>query len=144
MQMKIVALISIFFSSAIIGYSQDSWKVKLNSKLILGSAVENEIANTKKVKLSDLDKHGTLDILYKQANHREGWKRSLLFFDENDNEILRLDSVQTTTRIKNTQIKKRLNRSKTLKIYTVTLPTDPNKAAAIRVRRVHLCTIEWQ
>ena len=141
--MKRIALILTLIASGLAGHSQQSWKIKLNGKVLLAASVENETSNTKKVKISTLDKTGTLDILIKEGKPMEGWKRSLLFFDENDNELYRLDSTKGTTRIKNTQIKKRLNNSKKLKIYTVSLPTDPNKAAAIRVRRVHLCTLEW-
>ena len=142
--MKRIALILTLIVCGLAGYSQASWKIKLHGKVLLGASVENEINNIKKVKISNLDKTGTLDILIKEGKSMEGWKRSLLFFDENDNELLRIDSTTGTTRLKNTQIKKKINNSKKLKIYTVALPTDPNKAAAIRVRRVHLCTLEWQ
>jgi hypothetical protein len=32
---------------------------------------------------------------------------------------------------------------KPIHIYTTLLPSDPQKAAVIRVRRILLCTIEW-
>lgn len=132
-------LLANFFTQA-----QDSWKIKLNTKAILSSNAENEAANTKKVTSSEFDKKGDLEILYKEESAKEGWSRSLLFFDENDNELLRKDSITTNTRINNTSLKNLVADKKKLKIYTISLPTDPNMAAAIRVRRVHLCTLELQ
>ncbi len=129
---------------SLISPAQDSWKVKLNSKVILSAVTENEITNTKKLNTANLNKKGSLDILYKQAKTMDGWKRSLLFFDENDNELFRKDSIGATTRFSNSTIKEWVAGKKKLKIYTVSLPTDPNKAAAIRVRRVHLCTLELE
>jgi hypothetical protein len=35
-----------------------------------------------------------------------------------------------------------LENNNTIKIYTWALPKDPKEAARVRIRRVHLCTIE--
>ena len=42
----------------------------------------------------------------------------------------------------NSAFKDLLVKYRKLKIYTVAIPSDPAKAAAVRVRRVHICTIE--
>ncbi|HEX7847199.1 MAG TPA: hypothetical protein VF476_15470 [Chitinophagaceae bacterium] len=122
--------------------AQDSWKLKQAGKVLLSANAENETANTTKIKRTAFDKSGTLDILYKDSKPAAEWKRTLLFFDENDNELLRKDSITATTKINNSTLKELFTGKKKIRIYTISLPTDPNKAAAIRVRRVHLCTLE--
>lgn len=82
--------------------------------------------------------------MYKEAKPAAGWIRSLMFFDENDNDLLRKDSISATTKIDNAAIKQLFAGKKKIRIYTISLPTDPNLAARIRVRRVHLCTLELQ
>ena len=40
-------------------------------------------------------------------------------------------------------LQKLMNKRKPVLIYTTSLPKDPSKAALVRVRRILLCTIEW-
>ncbi len=127
---------------AMISAAQDSWKIKLNGKILLSSNAENETKNTKKIKKTGLNNTGSLDIVYKDVDPVSGWKRSLLFFDENDNELIRKDSIKGTTKITTRSLKLLFTERKKIKIYTVSLPADPNLAASVRVRRVHLCTLE--
>ncbi len=125
--------------------AQDSWKIKLNGKLLLGSEAEDRNANIKKVKAAELNNDtGTLDVLYKEANPQAGWKRMLTFVDENDHEKLRKDSVTAQTRVKLSTLKELFTGKKKISIYTISLPTDPELAARVRVRRVHLCTLELE
>jgi len=44
--------------------------------------------------------------------------------------------------ISNSNLKKYVANQNGFKIYTWSLPKDSNKAALIRIRRIHLCTIE--
>ena len=106
--MKRASLILVMIVLGLSSFAQDTWKIKLNSKQLLSSSVENEAKNKKNVKTTAFDKKGTLDITYKEAKPTSGWKRTLLFFDENDNELLRIDSISSTTKIKNTDLKKLL------------------------------------
>ncbi len=125
--------------------AQDNWKIKLNGKLLLGSAAEDRNANLKKIKAAELNSDtGTLDVLYKEGNLQAGWKRILIFVDENDHEQLRKDSVTAQTRVKAATLKELFAGKKKISIYTFSLPTDPELAARVRVRRVHLCTLELE
>ena len=123
----------------------DSWKIKWNKKTILETGKENEIVNTKKIKRTDLDKNYYLEIAYKEADSKKEkeWTRSFLLFDENDVELLRKDSTRKV-KINAAELKKIFAGKKKIRIYTIALPTDPNMAARVRIRRVHLCTLELQ
>ena len=124
---------------------QDSWKVKWNKKVLLDATRENETANTKKIKKADLSKKYLLEITYKESDpeKEKAWKRSFLFFGDTDNELLRKDSTRNIV-ITAAELKKLLGTQKKIRIYTLVIPTDPDLAARVRVRRVHLCTLLFQ
>ena len=143
---------NLFFILSLIGISlfsksqtqqSDSWKIKWNKKTILETTKENVADNTQKVKLADLKDNCSLKVSYKENPPQKDWKRDFLFFDEGDNELLRKDST-TSTKITGSELKKLFAGKKRIMIYTVSLPTDPDLAARIRIRRVHLCTLELQ
>ena len=140
--MKNLILLLTFLSTVFVSQAQDSWKIKLNKKVLLSATAEDEVKNIKKIKSVELNKPGYLEVLYKEMPVKTGWQRSLLFFDENDTELWRKDNSKAATKISNAILKKLFTGKNKIKIYTISLPTDPNKAAAVRVRRVHLCTLE--
>ena len=123
----------------------DSWKIKWNKKTILETGKENEPLNSKKIKKADLDKNYCLEISYKESDKKkeQEWKRSFLFFDETDAELLRKDSTREL-KITAAELKEIFTGKKKIRIYTIAIPTDPELAARVRVRRVHLCTLELQ
>jgi hypothetical protein len=142
--MKKLLLAAILLSAFTMSHAQDSWKIKLNGKIIFTAAGEDEIKNTKSIKRTELARPGTLDVLYKESIPQESWRRSLLFFDENDNQLFVKDSVTAVTKINNATLKKLFTDKKKLRIYTIATPTDPDLAARVRLRRVHLVTIDLQ
>lgn len=121
----------------------DAWIIKWNNKTILETGKENQSLNTKKIKKTDLDKKYCLEITYKEADRtkEKDWNRSFLIYGETDNEIFRKDSTRNA-KIPAIELKKLFGDQKKIRIYTMTIPTDPNLAARVRVRRVHLCTLE--
>ena len=123
----------------------DSWKIKWNKKTILETSKSDEAANIRKIKSSDLKKNYVLEISYKEADAKKEkeWNRSFMFFGESDNEILRKDNTRNV-KITAAELKKLFADNKKVKIYTIAIPTDPDLAARVRVRRVHLCTLELQ
>jgi len=145
--MKNLFLILSFAGISMLSNSQtpqsDSWKIKWNKKTILETGQENKDDNTRKVKLAELKDNCFLEVTYKEKPPQNEWKRDLLFFDEGDNELLRKDSTPSA-KIPGTELKKLFADKKEIRIYTVSLPTDPDLAARIRIRRVHLCTLELQ
>jgi hypothetical protein len=123
----------------------DSWKIKWNKKVILETGKENEAANTRKITGTDLEKNYFLEITYTEAGAKKEktWNRSFIFFDENDKELLKKDSTRNAT-IAAAELKNLFVDKKKIKLYTIAVPADPDMAARVRVRRVHLCTLELQ
>lgn len=111
-----------------------SWTIKLNNKEIVSTSKEDTQANCKKFKSSIWGKTANLEINFKE-DEPDAWVRSFLFYDEDDNEIFRADSTTKFT-ISLQKLRTLYQSKKSLIIYTVISPTDPN--IAIRMRRVHL------
>jgi hypothetical protein len=122
-----------------------SWQIKWNNKTLLETGKENEAINTKKIKKADLAKKCFLEIIYKEADpaKEKEWVRSFLLYGDTDNEVLRKDSTQTI-KIPAAELKKLFSTQKKIRIYTTAIPSDPNMAARVRIRRVHLCTLVLQ
>jgi len=132
--MKLLLFITIFISTMNTNAQMGSWTIKLNSKKIITTSIEDENKNCKKLKSADWGKSGNLEISFKE-DEPDAWVRSFLFYDEDDNEIKRADST-TKFIISLEKLRALYQGKKSLIIYTVISPTDPN--IAIRMRRVHL------
>ena len=115
-----------------------TWKVSLNNKLLLSTSREDEKINTRNISLTSWKKKGYLEIRFKEVNPNS-WRRSFLFFDEADNQLLAKDSV-SYVKIPLTVLRKLFTGKKQIRIYTIIAPLDPN--IAIRMRRVHLITLK--
>lgn len=115
-----------------------SWTIRMNTKLLLSARKENETTNSIKIKSSEWKKNGFLEVSYKE-NDLNTWIRSFLFFDEEDNQLLNKDST-TYSKITLSSIRKAFTGKKEVRIYTIVAPVDPK--IAIRIRRVHLCTLK--
>lgn len=122
--------------------AQNSWKVCFDKKTLLSTAEEDDVKNLIKVAASDLTKHKSVVVKYLETEPQKDWERTITAYDENDEEL----SKQTGNKfsLSSAILKKLLHSSRAIRIYTVSLPTDPNVAAQIRVRRVHLCTLVLQ
>lgn len=134
---KVIALASLLFCLTAIEAQSGSWNIKLNGKLLLSTSKEDEKINCKKVKAAQWSKNGYLEINFTE-DEPDTWWRSFLFYDEQDNELLRKDST-TSYKILAKELFKLFSGKKEIRIYTTIAPRDPN--LAIRMRRVHLCTL---
>lgn len=114
-----------------------SWTIQLNKKTIISTDTENKEVNCKKIKSSAWNKPGRLSIRFTE-NEPDTWFRSFLFYDENDQELLRKDSTTAFT-LSFSELKKIFTGKSEINIFTVVAPVDPT--IAIRMRRVHLCTL---
>jgi hypothetical protein len=131
-------LFAAFFAVIVAQAQTNSWKIKMNKKIVLATSVENEKSNVRKIKKDDLKKTGFLEILFTEAEP-DTWYRSFQLYDKDDHELLRMDST-TDAKIAFTQLRQLYRNRKEIIIYTTVTPRDPN--LAVRVRRVHLCTLQ--
>jgi hypothetical protein len=130
---------SVFF--ALYMSAQDSWKVKLNNKVILAADKVDDNANTRKIKSGDWKKNGSLEVAYKGERPEAGWVRTFYFLDETGNEIIVKDNTSKAN-ISLKTLRKSFAGKKKIDIYTIVRPTDPEVAMRVRIRRVHLCSLE--
>lgn len=118
---------------------QDCWTVTHNNKLLLQVSKEDETANLVPVNKKALKKSGHLTVNYTENNKQKDWVRTIALVDENGNELLKQSG--TVLKVGNAKLASLANIYKTIKIYSWAVPSDPQLAATVRVRRVHLCTL---
>ncbi len=134
--MKFLYCLLLVFLTGLTAPAQHSWEICLNGKTALKSTEESEEKNVLTTRTAGLN---SLAVSYTEKNPKDQWERFIGLYDETDRELAK----QKGTRLKlaNTALKSLLPQSGKIKIYTWALPTDPKRKAAIRVRRVHLCTL---
>jgi hypothetical protein len=137
MKMFYFLLAAFFMHTAVLG--QAAWKVTLNDKTVLNASAEDEAKNIVYIKTADLKKKKDLILSYKEKKNKAGWERAITVYDENDRELKQQKGTKFT--LSPAELRSFFRQSGKLRIYTRALPTDPKLKAAIRVRRVHLCTL---
>ncbi len=126
------------FFNAVAG-AQSTWKICLDSKVLLSTSVENDEKNVVKIKTAILKKHKSFIVRYKQAEETKDWERTITVYDTEDAVLKSLKGSQFKISVAALQLL--FKKSKTLEVYTWALPKDPKLAANVRVRRVHLVTL---
>ncbi len=134
--MKTIFLALMTATIALHASAQDRWTVELNSKTLLNATTEDTTANTIAVK--DLKK-GSLIITYVPGQIEGQRKRKLMVYDAGDNELYSKESLNLVIPIKT--LKKWRETSSRIKVYTI--PVLGESGAMVRLRRVHLCTIQF-
>ncbi len=119
--------------------AQDSWNITHNGKMRLQAAEEAELKNTFSLRITDMNKKGSLVLAYKEVEGEKDWVRSIMVVSPADAELASFKG--TTVTIQNASLRSLFKKSGILKLYTMSLPSDPAKAALVRVRRIHLATI---
>lgn len=119
--------------------AQDSWEVWLDKKMLLRTSTEDEQKNLLHLPGTVTRNHQKIVVSFYESDRQEDWERALVLYDEKDRELKR--QTGTKIMIPSSQLKVFLQKSDTLKLYTIRLPKDPKKKALVRVRRVHLCTL---
>ena len=135
---KIIFLTCILFTTLLLPAQKGNWIIKMNNKIILSTRQEDAKKNIKKIKSADWKKSGKLEILFTE-DEKNTWMRSFQFVDEQDNDIQRKDSTLHAT-LSLVELRRLFAGKKKLTIYTTISPLDPG--IAIRIRRVHLCTLQ--
>ena len=139
--MKKIFLSTGFLFATLFAMAQDTWKIKLNNKTLLSTGTEDESANHRSIAVAEWAKKGNLEVCYKETPAKKEWSRSIFFVDENDNELIRKDNV-THAKVSIEALKKAFAGKSKIRIFTTSTPTDPDLAARVRIRRVHLYTLD--
>ena len=139
--MKKISFLLMFVFISLMTFAQDTWKVYHNKIEILNTGKSDPVQNIILVRQSDLNVPGFFIVNYKEDKPQNNWIRFLVVYDSAD-KILILKKGNTLLKLPNKALKDLLAKNGVIKIFTWTLPADPELAARIRVRRLHLCTIE--
>ncbi len=119
-----------------------SWKVYLGKKNILTGTAEDTSKNFISVKKADLTNNGMFKIEYTEPKNSatKGWVRTIALMDSTSAVVAQRDSTNAL-QFYNKDMLKILWSRKKVSLFTWAAPADPAMAAAIRIRRQHLCTI---
>jgi len=121
----------------------DNWQIHLNNKLLLKSNAGSDAPAA--IKLSFKDAKGSLKITYQVDAPTDEWNRSFMICDASGTVLLqKVINKNAGTSAFDMEAVKKVADNKSVNIYTVSLPNDPNIAATIRVRRTLLGTIAWK
>lgn len=139
---RILLFVLLVSSGSIVAQSGGSWKIVLNKKAVLkGEQDSDTMNNLLPVKKADLSNNGIFKIEYDKKQEPGGWRRSIAVFDTLETAIAQRDSTNSLE-FYNKDLLKILWSRKKVYIYTWSAPMDKGMAAAIRIRRIRLCTIE--
>ena len=133
--MKTILLFVLSVALALRSTAQERWTVVLNSKALLAANTEDSVNNV--VTLNDLKK-GTLVVTYTPGKVQSGLSRRIAVYDAMDNELYSKEALSIVIPVANLKKWQRDTLSP-IKIYTWPVSKDP--AIKLKVRRVHLCTI---
>ncbi len=132
--------------------AQLPWKIKLGSKTILQTKGDDETKNVLRLKNIQVGTKNNLCLSYRVTADEKDWVRTVMIYDTAgvniaDNPVgskIQKGTLQVNYIIRNKTLKALLARHKKIKIYFTSIPSDPEKAAIVRVRRVHICTVLLQ
>jgi hypothetical protein len=139
--MKRLYILTLALLSVILGSAQDNWTVKMNKSIVLTGTTKTEQVKTKKLQSAQWKKNGFFEVIYKDKEKEEGWARTIILGDEEGNDIIRKDNV-TSLKLDLKFLREKFKTHNKIMVYTFKTPTDPDLAARVRIRRVHLCTLE--
>jgi len=119
-----------------------SWKVYLGKKNILTATAEDTSKNIISLKKADLTNNGRFKVEYTDSKNSatKGWVRTIALMDSATGVVAQRDS-SNALEFYNKDMLKILWSRKKVTFFTWAAPADPAMAAAIRIRRQHLCTI---
>ena len=135
--MKKLFVLIVLIGFSIVCNSQERWTVALNSKLLLTATTEDTMKN--RIVVSDLKK-GSLFVTYVPGKVENERKRRIMIFDATDQELYSKEAHNISVPV--ASIKKWRYNTPFIQVYTI--PVLGAEGANVRLRRVHLATIQLQ
>lgn len=137
MKKLIVTVLS--FSFFTMASSQQSWTIRLDKKTVLKKVTEDRVKNVFTLNKSSVSGNSKLIIqlhTIDTANHI-----TLMATLDTDNIVKEWEYSDKTLSIPVGELKTLWGAESKLHFYYRSLPKDPEKAAVVRIRPVHICTI---
>jgi D-alanine-D-alanine ligase-like ATP-grasp enzyme len=132
----IIALMSLL---PVIGFSQQSWDVTFAKKTLLKKAAENPVKNLVKVSRSSLTT--TNKFVLKLNNADTAYNITIEATMEDGSGQQSWEYTGKPLTISGSDLKKLLTGRSKIKFQYMAIPKDPNLAAVVRIRPVHICTV---
>jgi hypothetical protein len=121
---------------------QGSVVVKVQNKTVTARLNEDNTGTLVINAGKKIGKNEKFTIYNASWREEKEWVRHFEIFDKTDNSIQKLSAVRRAYyEIPLEDLLKKLKKDQTYTLYTMALPADPKKAAAIRVRRMLVCNI---
>ena len=136
--MKKIILLVIVLAIGFMSFAQDPQiHIKLRTKTLVQKEQSMDSVTSLVFTSHDL-RRGKLRFKYRNASADSGLNRSFMIENSAGQELFRSDG--SGFKIKASKLKKML-RSSALKVYTMAIPSDPAKAAIVRVRRIEIAEL---
>lgn len=136
--------IGVLWGGASVAQDAATWKVTLNKKTLLTSSnYDDTITNRLLIKREDLSNNGSFKVEYTEGKNSEtkNWVRTMAVMDTNSTVMAQLDSTNKIQFYNKDMLKLLWSRKKVI-VFTWAAPADKGMAAAVRIRRMRLCTLE--
>ena len=124
--------------------AMDHWEILFNKKVILKGTSDQE-DQTLHFKPRAFKSTDRFTLKYTSEDSEAGWNRTFYLTDTKDENLktVIIDKQSGELSVKASAVIELMNKKEPVFIYTMSLPKDRKKAAAVRVRRILLCKIEW-
>jgi hypothetical protein len=106
---------------------------------VLHATGEDTLANRITINPNKIKKRGAVRLRYHEVPERNDWKRTLIVQDDTGREWQQVEGH--SLKLRHRALRKMAATVPRIEMYTSSLPADPERAATVRIRRVHLCTI---
>lgn len=121
--------------------AQNSFHIKVQNQSLSVNVSDDNAEKTLFIN-SKASKNDKLAIHNPNKAEQKDWKRSFMIFDESDRELIKLSVPKKDMyEISVTKLLVKLRKDEIYSLYTIAIPTDPKRAAVVRVRRVLLCKL---
>lgn len=149
--MKKIILALLLIATVNTLHAQISWKIKLGNKTILQTNGEDHAKNIARVKSKKIDAKAKLVISYRIQPDEKDWIRNVMIDDTSGAGILPNPDLLQVKRTRTevvytlpvTELRKLVTKHKVFDIWFTSIPSDPAKAAVVRVRKVHVARIDF-
>jgi len=137
--MKKLLLTFLSFAFFTMAQSQESWTICYGKKTILKKVSEDRVKNTFAVSKSSLATNTKFTIQLHAVDTSNNI--TLMANLDNSNTVKEWEYTGKSFNIGSSELKTLLGTSNKLEFYYRSIPKDPEKAAVVRIRPVHICTI---
>lgn len=148
MMKRLFFLVLLFAATHPVMAQTTSWTLKIG-KISKSFSADYQRKNTLSITSLELSKKGDLLIGYKPSADEKEWKRTLLINDSTGTGIIELPELVKTKKnssgiwftIPNKKLKEVLSKHGKILIDCASIPSDPEKAALVRMRPLPVCAV---